>query len=114
MLDRCARSARPLLLVCLNFWRPPFPFDESSFDAVIALHGTLAHPPDESALARLARELARVVRPGGRFVAEVPSPVWLDRLGSLAQASDRRGPRTGPPPCAFGVLSFSARAPTQP
>ena len=109
MLERCARRARPILLLCLNFWRPPFPFDESSFDAVIALHGTLAHPPDESALARLARELARVVRPGGKFVAEVPSPVWLDRLGSLPQASDRRVQRTGPRTCVYEDLIVGAR-----
>ena len=109
MLERCARRARPISLRCLNFWSPPFPFEKNSFDAAIALHGTLAHPPDESALARLARELARVVRPGGGFVAEVPSPAWLDRIGSLPHASDRRIQRTGPRTCVYEDLIVGAR-----
>jgi SAM-dependent methyltransferase len=90
MLERCRRRARPVPLLLADFWEP-LPFDGSSFDAAIALHGTLAHPPEEGSLARLARELARVVCPGGTFVAEVPSPAWLDRA-----ASDPRVRRTGP------------------
>jgi len=109
MLERCARRARPIALLCLNFWRPPFPFDDNAFDAAIALHGTLAHPPDEKALTRLARELARIVRPGGRFVAEVPSPAWLDRVDSLPRATDRRIQRTGPRTCTCEDLVVGAR-----
>jgi SAM-dependent methyltransferase len=109
MLVRCARRARPIRLLCLNFWRSPLSFDESSFDAVIALHGTLAHPPDERALTRLARELARIVRPGGKFVAEVPSPAWLDRIGSLPQGGDRRVQRTGRRTCVYEDLIVGAR-----
>jgi SAM-dependent methyltransferase len=90
MLERCRRRARPVPLVRSDFWLP-LPFPHESFDAALALHGTLAHPPDEKAIARLAGELARVVRPGGAFVAEVPSPAWLDRA-----ASDARVRRTGP------------------
>jgi SAM-dependent methyltransferase len=90
MLQRCARRTRPVALVRCDFWEP-LPFDDGSFDAAVALHGTLAHPPDEQAVARLARELARVVRPGGAFGAEVPSPAWIDRA-----AGDARVQRTGP------------------
>jgi SAM-dependent methyltransferase len=81
MLARCGRRARPVPLVLADFWEP-LPFDSGSFDAAVALHGTLAHPPGAGDLARLAEELARVVRPGGAFVAEVPSPTWLDRVGT--------------------------------
>jgi SAM-dependent methyltransferase len=102
MLDRCARRTRPVRLVMANFWRPPLPFDDGSFDAVIALHGTLAHPPDEGAVARLALDLGRVVRPGGVFVAEVPSTRWLDTLATDATASlDRAVYRIGPKACHF-------------
>ena len=90
MLARCARRARPVGLVEADFWEP-LPFADASFDAAIALHGTLAHPPDEGAMARLAAELARVVRAGGTLVVEAPSPAWLDR-----SAGDARVRRTGP------------------
>ena len=86
MLERCARRARPVPLVHADFWVAPLPFADGAFDAVVALHGTLAHPPDEGAMGRLARELARVVRPGGVFVAEVPSPAWLERLETARAA----------------------------
>ena len=81
MLERCSRRARPVPLVRADFWVAPLPFDAGEFDAVIALHGTLAHPPDGQAIGRLAAELARVVRAGGVFVAEAPSPAWLERVG---------------------------------
>lgn len=90
MLARCARRARPVPLVEADFWGP-LPFTDASFDAAVALHGTLAHPPDETAIPRLARELSRVVRSGGALVVEVPSPAWLDR-----SAGDARVRRTGP------------------
>jgi SAM-dependent methyltransferase len=89
MLERCGRRARPVPLVLCDFWGP-LPFEDASFDAAIALHGTLAHPPDDASVARLARELARVVRPGGAFVAEVPAPAWIDRA-----SADARVRRTG-------------------
>jgi SAM-dependent methyltransferase len=90
MLERCRRRARPVPLMLCDFWEP-LPFADGSFDAAIALHGTLAHPPDHRALAHLARELARIVRPGGAFVAEVPAPAWIDRA-----SGDPRVRRTGP------------------
>ena len=98
MLARCERRARPVPLVLADFWEPPLPFDEASFDAAIALHGTLAHPPDAAALQALARELARLVRKGGVFVGEVPHPGWLDTLGD-GDLGDRRIRRTGPRSC---------------
>ncbi|HEY8042197.1 MAG TPA: class I SAM-dependent methyltransferase [Polyangiaceae bacterium] len=100
MLERCARRARPVPLVQADFWGP-LPFDDASYDAALALHGTLAHPPDEGALAKLALELARVVRPGGVLVAEAPSPGWLERLASLTDEGDRSVRRTGSDTCRY-------------
>ncbi|HXN30305.1 MAG TPA: class I SAM-dependent methyltransferase [Polyangiaceae bacterium] len=100
MLERCARRARPVALVQADFWEP-LPFAAGSFDAVVALHGTLAHPPDDAALARLARELARVVRPAGAWIAETPSPAWLARVETLPQSGDRSVRRTGPQTCVY-------------
>jgi SAM-dependent methyltransferase len=102
MLERCSRRARPARLVCADFWQAPLPFAQDAFDAVVALHGTLAHPPDRLAVNRLAAELARVVRPGGWLVAEVASPAWLDALDfvdSSLEPSDRYVRRTGPCAC---------------
>jgi SAM-dependent methyltransferase len=95
MLERCARRARPVALVHADFWQP-LPFADASFDAAVALHGTLAHPPDAGALERLALVLAQVVRPGGAWVVEVPSPAWLERLDALPWPGDRSARRTGP------------------
>jgi SAM-dependent methyltransferase len=99
MLARCARRARPAALVRADFWQAPLPFAPHAFDATLALHGTLAHPPDRSAVARLAAELARVVRPGGWLVAEVASPAWLDSVESWHASSDRHVRRTGRRAC---------------
>src|SRR5262249_45532660 len=82
-----------------DFWEP-LPFGDGAFDAAIALHGTLAHAPDAEAMARLALELARVVRSGGTFVAEVPSTAWLDAAGS-SLGGDREVRRTGPRTCVY-------------
>jgi SAM-dependent methyltransferase len=107
MLERCARRARPVPLVEADFWAP-LPFGEGAFDAAVALHGTLAHPPDDGAVARLAQELARVVRPGGAFVAEVPAPAWLE----LA-AGDPRVTRTGSGTAVYEDPATGARIETR-
>lgn len=111
MLERCARRSRPVPLIEGDFWRVPLPFAEGSFDAVLALHGTLAHPPDLGAMAALAAELARVVRAPGKLVAEVPSLAWLDRLApsGLAQDDERRVRRTGPATCVYEDLVTGAQ-----
>jgi SAM-dependent methyltransferase len=104
MLERCARRARPVPLVRADFWAVPLPFADASFDAVIALHGTLAHPPDAAAIGRLARELARITAGGGVFVAEVPSPGWLDRVErspSPRDDADRCVRRTSARTCVY-------------
>ncbi len=108
MLDRCARRARIVPLVHADFWAGPLPFDDGAFDAVIALHGTLAHPPDDGATSRLGRELARVVHSGAAFVAEVPSPAWLDRLADVPRQADRRARRTGSRTCVYEDLVTGA------
>ena len=100
MLDRCARRARPIPLVRANFW-VPLAFDNETFDAALALHGTLAHAPDDDAIGRLASELARVIRPQGVWISEVPSPTWLDRLEVFSRHVDRRLRRTGPNTCIY-------------
>ncbi len=101
MLERCSRRARPISLVHADFWQP-LPFADASFEATIALHGTLAHPPDDHAISRLSGELARIVRPGGVWVIEAPSPAWLDRFGSPPGRSDGSVRRTGPQTFVYG------------
>ena len=108
MLERCARRARPVPLVHADFWVAPLPFADAAFDAVVALHGTLAHPPVDRAIDKLARELARVVGPGGAFVAEVPSPAWLERLEAIPLQEDRRARRTGRRTCVYEDLVTGA------
>ncbi len=100
MLDRCARRARPIPLVRADFWGP-LPLPEGSFEAAIALHGTLAHAVDDDALGHLGTELARLVLPGGVLVAEAPTPAWLDRLEALPTVGDRILRRSGPLTCVF-------------
>jgi SAM-dependent methyltransferase len=100
MLDRCARRARPIPLVCADFWGP-LPFGDGTFEAAIALHGTLAHARDDAALATLGAELARVTSAGSVLVAEVPSPAWIERLDLLPVSGERTLQRTGPLTCVF-------------
>jgi SAM-dependent methyltransferase len=78
MLARCAKRSRPVPLVLADLWGE-LPFEAGSFDAVVALHGTLAHAPSGDAIEGLARESARVLAPAGALVVEVPTPSWLDR-----------------------------------
>jgi ubiquinone/menaquinone biosynthesis C-methylase UbiE len=105
MLDRCAKRAPSdrLTFVQADFWAP-LPFEDQGFDAAIALHGTLAHPPDEAAVRALCIELARVIRPGGLLIAEMPTVAWLDRL-EASSADDRRVTRTGPRACLYEDLA---------
>ncbi|MBV9949724.1 MAG: class I SAM-dependent methyltransferase [Myxococcales bacterium] len=100
MLERCRRRARPIELVHADFWRP-LDLASSSFDACVALHGTLAHPPDEGALGRLAREVVRLVRPAGVWVIEVPSPAWLEKAADLPRSAEGEIVRTGPATFTF-------------
>ena len=77
MIALCNKRERPIAVALGDFWEP-LPFDAASFDAVIALHGTLAHAPADASLAPFAAEVARVLGAGGVFVAEVPRPSWID------------------------------------
>jgi SAM-dependent methyltransferase len=86
MLARCAARARPVPLVEADLYAP-LPFPGQSFDAVLALHGTLAHPPGGLALGKLAREIDRVLRPGGVVVIEVPTTRWLAAMSDRPTAS---------------------------
>ena len=102
MLAICARRARPIELVRADLWRG-LPFPGESFDAVLALHGTLSHPPEKEpagdAIARLAGEIARVLRPGGVWLTEVPSPGWLDAVRAGVLPSVRLVEGTADPRC---------------
>lgn len=89
MVAICNRRSRTVPIAIADFFAPPLPFPDASFDAAVALHGTIAHPPDERAFARLASELARVLAPGGVFVAEVPAGEALAAMGVA-----RTGPTT--------------------
>jgi SAM-dependent methyltransferase len=80
MIALCNARARTVPIVLADFWAP-LPFGDASFDAAIALHGTIAHPPRDGALGDLARELGRVLAPGGVFLAEVPAGEALATLG---------------------------------
>jgi ubiquinone/menaquinone biosynthesis C-methylase UbiE len=100
MLDRCARRSRPVPLLEADFWQP-LPLKDASFDAAIALHGTLAHPPGDAALPELARELARVIKQGGVWVIEVPSPAWLDVAEKTRAPQGQRIVRTGAHTCVI-------------
>lgn len=88
MIAECNKRSRTVPIVRADFWEP-LPFPDASFDAAIALHGTLAHPPREGALGALAAELARVLARGGVLVAEVPAAEGLAAMGVTVT-----GPRT--------------------
>jgi SAM-dependent methyltransferase len=75
MLALCNKRSRPIRTLEADFWKP-LPLAGASFDAAIALFGTLAHAPSVSALDALARELVRVLRPRALFFAEIPTPEW--------------------------------------
>jgi SAM-dependent methyltransferase len=82
MIALCNKRSRTVPIVEGDFYAP-LPLADGSFDAALALHGTLAHPPDAAAHGRLAKELVRVLVPGGVLVAEVPAAGGLPRLGAL-------------------------------
>jgi SAM-dependent methyltransferase len=91
MLARCARRTRPVPLVLGDLWGE-LAFGRGAFDAVVALHGTLAHPPAREALETFAREVGRVMGKGGVFVMEVPMPRWLEAAG---EEVERKGEGRG-------------------
>jgi SAM-dependent methyltransferase len=84
MIALCNKRSRTVPIVVGDFWQP-LPFEDRSFDAAVALHGTLAHPPAEASVASLARELARILRPNGVFVAEVPA---AEALAAMSRGAD--------------------------
>lgn len=56
------------------------PFDEASFDAVIAIH-MLYHVPDQH---RALAEIRRVLKPGGQFYASTNGRTHMKEIGDLA------------------------------
>lgn len=86
MIAIMERRSRTAPVARGDFWEAPWPFADASFDAVLALHGTLAHPADDAALPRFAGELARVVRPLGLAIFEVPGPEVVPSLDGVALA----------------------------
>lgn len=98
MLEICARRARPISTVCADLWQP-LPFADAEFDVVLALHGTLAHPPTEGHVRTLGHELARVLRKRGMVMLEVPSEGWLTALASSPSSEVFRATRTAANRC---------------
>ncbi|MCL2778086.1 MAG: class I SAM-dependent methyltransferase [Polyangiaceae bacterium] len=82
MIALCNQRTRTIPILETDFWEP-LPVGDRSFDAALALHGTLAHPPSRRAFTHFTRELGRVLRPRGVLVAEVPSSSALERIASL-------------------------------
>ncbi|MEO7112300.1 MAG: class I SAM-dependent methyltransferase [Polyangiaceae bacterium] len=82
MIEICSKRSRPIEIHLADFWSTALPFPEHSFDAVIALHGTLAHPPEDAdkSLCALSGELARLLKSRGVILFEVPSPAFLDAI----------------------------------
>jgi SAM-dependent methyltransferase len=76
MIAECEKRSRRVPCIRADFWTG-LPVGDASFDAVIALFGTLAHAPDETSIGKLAAEIARVLRPSGFFYAEVPTEAWV-------------------------------------
>jgi SAM-dependent methyltransferase len=68
-----AAAARQVGEVRPGSLEEPLPFDDRAFDLAVALD-VLEHVGDD---AFALRELARVVRPGGRLVLTVPQYAWL-------------------------------------
>jgi SAM-dependent methyltransferase len=75
MIALCNQRARRATCVQADFW-DGLPAKDASFDSVIALFGTLAHPPESHSLGTLALAVARVLRHPGVFYAEVPTQAW--------------------------------------
>ena len=93
MLERCANRTRPVELVLGDLYAK-LPFPDASFDAAVALHGTLAHVPSDEALAVLVAELGRVLARSAVVVIEVPTVRWLDQAQGTAEGVlTRRGDR---------------------
>jgi SAM-dependent methyltransferase len=75
MLSLCNARARKVECISADLWAP-LPVADAAFDAVIALFGTLAHPPSDAALSTFANEITRALRPRGVFYAEAPTDTW--------------------------------------
>lgn len=56
------------------------PFDDASFDAVIAIH-MFYHVPDQH---RALKEIRRVLKPSGRFYASTNGRTHMQEIGNLA------------------------------
>ncbi len=106
MLALCARRGRPVPLLEADFWEA-LPIDAATFDVVLALHGTLTHPPTVDAYAALGSEVARVLTPGGLFVAELPAHAWLERIPRAAplEGNDGRARRISDDECTYDDLA---------
>jgi SAM-dependent methyltransferase len=82
MIEICNKRSRTIEITLADFWAAPLPFPKAYFGAVIALHGTLAHPPDDAdaSLKNLSDELAKLLGPRGVILFEVPSPGLLKAI----------------------------------
>lgn len=83
MLAQADARGRAKRLILGDIWGT-WDVEDHTFDAVIALHGTLAHPPDAGMhhLRDLAKECARVLKPDGFVYFEVPTANALQTFSS--------------------------------
>lgn len=112
MLTRCGARRRPIELVEHDFFES-IPFEDASYDAVLALHGSLAHAPGVDALGFALGEIARCLRPGGVLVIESPSPEWLARSAPLFGGESDEDTATARIDDEPSGLSILALAPTR-
>lgn len=87
-VDWCRRNL-PFARFEVNGLAPPLAFDDASFDLVYGL-SVFTHLPEELQLLWM-RELARVLRPGGRLLLTTHGERYLERLGPDERARFERG-----------------------
>jgi SAM-dependent methyltransferase len=79
----------PFVDARLTGLEPPLPYTDASFGAIYAF-SVLTHLPEELGLG-WARELRRVLRPGGHLVLSTHGDAYLDRLDARERAAYDEG-----------------------
>ena len=80
MMAAAKQRAEAMRIINITFQRGDvgaLPFPDESFDVVVSLNGFHAFPDKEAAY----KETHRVLKPGGRFILDIPSRQRRQRLG---------------------------------